>query len=135
MHSIDTYILHSYFILHLMKKKKLYHPKLFTNIEIKDNCITLFFVENTFNEYGKRLVNDNTIQIDDKINCVQTYILNKNEIEYDSLIKYIKIQKKVLQKHQKARNYDSSRVVKYSILVMENFKDEFDDWFKINRVS
>ena len=118
-----------------MKKKKTSHPKLFTNIEIENSLATLFFIDNKFNQNGERLINNEIIQIDNKIDCVKSYIFNKNKEEYYNLIKYIIIQKKVLKKHQKSGNYDSSRVVESSILVMEKFKNEFDDWFKVNKVS
>ena len=41
-----------------MKKKKLSHPRLFTDIKIENNLATLFFVENKFNQNGKRLINN-----------------------------------------------------------------------------
>ena len=118
-----------------MKKKKLSHPRLFTDIKTENSLATLFFIENKFNQKGERLINNEIIEIDNEIDCIKSYIFKKNEKEYYNLIKYIKIQKKVLEKHQKARNYDSSRIVESSILVMEKFKNEFDDWFKINKVS
>ena len=53
-----------------------------------------------------------------------------NEEEFKKLIKYIKIQKKALEKHQKSGNYDSSKIVGSSILLMEEFKSIFENWFK-----
>ena len=51
-------------------------------------------------------------------------------MEYKKLENFINIQKKVLNKHQKARNYDAENIVKTSIMLMEDFKSEFDSWFK-----
>ena len=113
-----------------MKKKKLSHPRLFTDIKIENSLATMFFVENKFNQKGERLINNEIIEIDNEIDCIKSYIFKKNEKEYYNLIKYIKIQKKVLEKHEKARNYDVCKIVKSSIELLNDFDEEFNDWFK-----
>ena len=59
-------------------------------------------------------------------------LINKNKEQLLILEKYIKIQKKVLDKHEKSGNYDACRIVKYSILQMNKFKQDFEFWLKNN---
>ena len=55
-------------------------------------------------------------------------------MEYKKLENFIKMQKKVLNKHQISRNYDAENIVKTSIVLMEDFKSKFDNWFKKNKI-
>ena len=61
------------------------------------------------------------------------YLYDKNTKELQILKNYIKTQKKVLQKHQKARNYDACSIVKNSLELIFDFKKDFDTWFKKNK--
>ena len=132
MYTVNSSLLHSSFIFYIVKKKQPIHPRLFTGLDLNRNILTLFFKENRFNEKGERLVNKETKKISNEIDCGITYLFKKNESEYQNLVKYIKIQKKVLEKHQKSRNYDSCKVVESSILLMKKFKTDFEEWFKNN---
>jgi len=117
-----------------MKKKPHEHPKLFLNVVIENNSVYLLFKQNQFNEKLERIVlkeklNENmNIQKEELLTC-----LNKNE--YEKLKKYINVQKRVLDKHEKARNYDACKMVKSSITRINEFKIEFEDWFLINGVQ
>ena len=130
MYFVNSFLLHSSFILYIVKKKQQIHPKLFIKLIINKNKVTLFYKDNKFNEKGERVINKKIEKIMNNINCTKSQLIKKNEIEYHNLIRYIKIQKKVLENHQKSGNYDSSRIVESSILVMEDFKDSFENWFK-----
>ena len=132
MYFVNSSLLHSSFILYIVKKKQLIHPRLFTRLDLNKNILTLFFKDNRFNEKGERLLTTEIREISNKIDSSTTYLFEKNELEYQNLIKYIKIQKRVLEKHQKLRNYDSRKVVESSILLMEKFKTDFEEWFKNN---
>jgi hydroxymethylpyrimidine/phosphomethylpyrimidine kinase len=111
-------------------RKKPIHPRLYTNISGDGKNIKLSFKGNVFDQEGSRLVNHEFIESVEEIFSNKFYLYAKNKLEYEKLIKYIKIQKKVLENHQKYGNYDSSRIVKSSIVVMEDFKDSFENWFK-----
>tara|TARA_B110000438_G_scaffold275452_1_gene296432 strand:- start:300 stop:656 length:357 start_codon:yes stop_codon:yes gene_type:complete len=111
-------------------KKNPIHPRLYVDIKYFEQNINLSFVDNSFNENGSRVLKNKSIQIVEKKTTDKIYLNVLNKLEYVKLIKYITIQKKVLEKHQKSGNYDSSRIVKSSILVMEDFKDSFENWFK-----
>ena len=113
-----------------MKKKQTIHPKLYVDIDYSSDKMNLSFVNNTFDGNGSRLINNELISLVKDITCSRDYLRYLNKIEYDKLIKYIEIQKKVLEKYQKSGNYDSSKIVKSSIILMEEFKANFEKWFK-----
>jgi len=113
-----------------VRKKTPIHPRLYTNITGDGKSIKLSFKGNVFDQEGCRLVNHEIIESVEEIFSNTLYLYAKNKLEYEKLIKYIKIQKKVLENHQKSGNYDSSRIVESSISVMEGFKDSFENWFK-----
>ena len=134
MYFVNSSLLHSSFILYIVKKKQQIHPRLFTKLIINKNKVTLFYKDNKFNETGERVINKKIEKIVNNINCTKSQLVKKNEIEYHSLIRYIKIQKKVLEKHQKVRNYESCKIVESSILLMQEFKTDFEKWFKNNMI-
>lgn len=113
-----------------MKKRQTIHPRLYVNIDYRGDNMNLSFINNTFDGNGSRLLNNELIGLVGNISSSRDYLCSLNELEYDKLIKYIKIQKKVLEKYQKSGNYDSSKIVKSSILLMEEFKISFEKWFK-----
>ena len=130
MYIADVNILYSCTILHIMRKKNPRHPRLYTDISINGKNINLSFLDNAFNNDGSRLILKEVVHTEEKLISLNKYLHNKNKLEYDKLIKYIQIQKKVLDKHQKSGNYDSFRIIESSILLMEEFKDSFENWFK-----
>ena len=130
MHSLNIDILYSCIILYIVRKKNSIHPRLYTDISGSGKNIKLSFKSNVFDQDGSRLANHEIVESVEEIISNKLYLYAKNKLEYEKLIKYIKIQKKVLEKHQKYRNYDSSRIVESSISVMEDFKDSFENWFK-----
>ena len=117
MHTFDSSILHNCIVVCLMKKKPHEHPKLFLNFTIDNNIVYLLFKQNQFNDNMERTVLKE--KINENINVHKEELLtNLNKYEYEKLKKYIKVQKRVLVKHQKNRNYDSVRVVNYSLRSM-----------------
>ena len=130
MHSLNIDILYSCIILYIVRKKNPIHPRLYTDISGSGENIKLSFKSNAFDQNGARLVKHEIVESVEEIISNKLYLYAKNKLEYEKLIKYIKIQKKVLEKHQKYGNYDSSRIVESSISVMEDFKDSFENWFK-----
>ena len=130
MYFVNSSLLHNSFILYIVKKKQQIHPKLFIKLIINKNKVTLFYKDNKFSEKGERVINKKIEKIMNNINCTKSQLIKKNEIEYHNLIRYIKIQKKVLEKHQKVRNYESCKIVESSILLMQEFKTDFEKWFK-----
>jgi len=117
-----------------VKKKQPVHPRLYTDLIINSSIITFKYLSNDLNHRNQRIVKYETENLI-KYSCYNSDILiKKNKDEYIKLEKYIKIQKKALEKHQKARNYDSCKIVKSSILFMNEFKLEFNRWFDKNMI-
>ncbi|MAZ60729.1 MAG: hypothetical protein CMG50_00950 [Candidatus Marinimicrobia bacterium] len=110
-----------------MKKKTPLHPRLYVSEElIGSSKKILKYLSNDFIG-SKRVLKEKFFDInDDSIHC-------KNKIEYEKLNKFIKIQKIVLNKHKKSRNYDAEKVVSSSIMLMQDFKKKFDIWFLDNK--
>ena len=113
-----------------MKKKQPVHPKLYIKEELVESSSKIYqYLSNDFID-SERVIKEEveiTNQNDDSI-------YKKNQIEYKKLENFINIQKKVLNNHQKTRNYDAENIVKTSIILMEDFKNKFDNWFKKNKV-
>ena len=112
-----------------MKKRGPIHPKLYLDI-LKDNNY-LLYKKNLFDDTGNRIVEKELLDINEITD--KKILYKKNLEQFEILKKYLLIQKKVLDKHKKDRNYDSCKVVKSSIEVMVSFKDEFEIWFKKNK--
>ena len=110
-----------------MRKKQPVHPKLYLKEELIKSSNKIYqYLSNDFID-SERVIKEEveiTNQNDDSI-------YKKNQMEYKKLENFINIQKKVLNKHQKARNYDAVNIVKGSIMLMKDFKSEFDSWFKM----
>ena len=79
----------------------------------------------------KKLLINELLKSHVQFNKVTSLLIKKNKEQLFILEKYIKVQKKVLDKHEKSRNYDAFKIVKYSILKMNEFKEEFEQWFQI----
>ena len=114
-----------------MKKKKPRHPRLYIEeININSSSKLFKYLSNSFDNSG-RVLKEEVEKIDENDGS----IIKKNLLEYRKLENFIKIQKNVLKKHQKAGNYDASNILKSSVMLMEDFKKEFDSWFKINKIK
>jgi len=111
-----------------MKKRPPVHPKLYTDFTINSEYVIYKYLHNSLDDQNRRILKSERKKIDLHSNY-QDVLYEKNKQEYNKLEKYIKIQKKALEKHQKARNYDSCKVVESSILFMKQFKFEFKNWF------
>ena len=113
-----------------MKKKQSVHPKLYIKEELVESSSKIYqYLSNDFID-SERVIKEEV----EFINQNNDSIYKKNQIEYKKLENFINIQKKVLNNHQKARNYDAENIVKTSIILMEDFKNKFDNWFKKNKV-
>ena len=115
-----------------MKKKHPIHPKLYIDIFIDGSNVLLKYFSNELNNKNQRIVKEDIADIEDEVNYDISFLYEKNKIEYQNLIKFIKIQKKALEKHEKSGNYDSCRVIESSILLMIEFKNSFNQWFNEN---
>ena len=112
-----------------MKRKQPVHPKLYIKEELLESSSKMYhYLSNEFIN-SERVIKQEV----EFINQNNHYIYKKNQIEYKKLENIIKIQKKVLNKHQKSRNYDAEKIVKTSIILMEDFKNKFNNWFKENK--
>ena len=110
-----------------MKKKNPKHPKLYLDIIHQPNQIILTYISNRFDQNGNRIIEqeilNKVIQGNDK-----NYLIDENSKQLSLLKKYIEIQKKVLVKYQKDRNYDSGKILNSSIKSMIGFEQTFKDW-------
>ena len=132
MHITNLSLLCYCSILYIVKKKQPIHPRLYMSVKIDSDKVVYNYLSNYFDEKNNRIVSSGSDNVDKNVTYDLKYLINKNEIEYIKLKQYVKIQKNVLEKYQKARNYDSCRVVESSILLMNQFKQEFESWFKDN---
>tara|TARA_B100000029_G_C17228118_1_gene834331 strand:- start:161 stop:514 length:354 start_codon:yes stop_codon:yes gene_type:complete len=113
-----------------MKYKNPIHPKLYLSVLQEGRTFYLNYKYNVFNDQGNRIILNEIIDASsfNTLSC----LVEKNLKQIDILKKYIKIQKMVLHKHQKSRNYDACKIVKSSINEMLSFEKEFKDWFLDN---
>ena len=135
MYGINIDLLYHSLEIFIMKKKDFLHPRLFVDIEFIDSHYNLFFKHNKFDDKGNRIIEKNIISVKEITEEPINYLVSQNVLEYANLKKYIHIQKRVLQKHQKARNYDAINILEASILSMNEFKNEFECWFTFNEVK
>ena len=112
-----------------MKKKQFQHPCIYLRILDKNDFMILVeYKNNEFDELGNRSIKVCELKLPESfINLSDDFsqILNKlNEKELIKINNYLKTQYKVLKYHEKNNNYDSTRVVKESIELIESFKQE-----------
>ena len=112
-----------------MKNKPLYHPRLYLEVIKKKNTNYLLkYKGNNFNNQGERVIKECEIDLiknfDNLPNDLNQIINKLNKQELKKIINYIKTQYKVLDYHIKKNNYDSIKVVKDSIMLMNSFKEE-----------
>ena len=112
-----------------MKKKHPVHPRLYTDVSINSSSIIYKYYSNHIDDNNQRIIKKDIQKRDRGNNYNMPFLDKMNKAEYQKLLKYIEIQKKALEKHEKSGNYDSCRIVESSILLMEEFKLAFKDWF------
>ena len=112
-----------------MKKKSPKHPRLYLSEKFVDSSD-----KKTFKYLSNDFIDNQRLEKEEVVDKNDYSIFDKNCQEYDKLNKFIKIKKIVLKKHKKDRNYDAENIVKSSINLMENFKKDFDSWFKKNKI-
>ena len=104
-----------------MKTKNPMHPKFYIDI-IKKNkdYVLVSYLSNKFNDDGDRVLQKEEVSND--LLQSDNIIEEMNKLELVALNKYLAIQRKVLEHHKKKKNFDSIKVVKDSIEVMEDFR-------------
>ena len=106
-----------------MKKKEIEHPKLYFDYILKNNEIELSFYSNKINYNGKRIVQKEKIGTD-KL-PTNDLLKHLNEIEYDKLLMYILRQEKILESYCRKGFNEQYNIVKESLNVMYEFKNQF----------
>jgi hypothetical protein len=95
-----------------MRKKQPVHPKLYIKEELIKSSNKIYqYLSNDFID-SERVIKEE-VEI---TNQNDNSIYKKNQMEYKKLENFINIQKKVLNKHQKARNYDAEILNEYEKL-------------------
>ena len=112
-----------------MKKKSPKHPRLYLSEKFVDSSN-----KKIFKYLSNNFIDNQRLEKEEVVDKNDYSIFDKNCEEYDKLNKFIKIQKIVLKKHKKDRNYDAENIVNSSIMLMEDFKKNFDDWFRKNQI-
>ena len=114
-----------------MKKKQLIHPKLYLEIIRKNDLAIISYKQNKFNKDGSRKIELEEILNNKNIDKI--ILKNKNEQQLEILKRYIKTQKRVLEKYEKVRNYNAGKVVENSIHLLNEFENDFINWFIKNK--
>ena len=114
-----------------MIKKKPQHPKLYLKQLVKNNYTKLTYIQNLFNSSGERIIESEIIDNNTIVDAID--LIDENKKQLKILNNYINIQKRVLEKHQKSRNYDAVEIVRESILLMHDFEKEINNWILNNR--
>ena len=117
-----------------MKKYNPIHAKLYIDVIFNNNVMQCLYKQNQFDINGKRIIQKEDLSDDFEFSQKDKYLVEKNIYEMQILNNYIKIQKKVLEKHQKSGNYDAYNIIKNSLNTVCEFKKDFDDWFNENRI-
>ena len=112
-----------------MKKKEFQHPSIYLKILNKnESTILVEYRNNEFDESGNRKIKICKLELPLSFNSLSdnfSQILNKlNGKELKKISNYLKIQYKVLEYHKNNNNYESIKVVKDSIELVEAFKLE-----------
>ena len=106
-----------------MKKKEIDHPKLYFNYILKNDKIELSYYSNKIDHTGKRIAQKEKISTD-KLRT-NNLLKHLNEIEYNKLLTYILRQEKVLESYRRKGFKEHYSIVKESLNVMYEFKNQF----------
>jgi len=138
LYYIDNGLLCYSDFIYIVKKKQPIHPRLFIKcnyLNEKKTKLKLFFKSNIFDSNGLRIIENICIESEEQKDSIEGYLIDVNKKEYMKLEKYIKIQKIVLDKRKKNRNYDAVKIINNSIIGMNDFRNDFKDWFKLMKVK
>ena len=116
-----------------MKKRHPTHPKLYIDSKVKDGQNIFYFLSNVFNDHSLREIQKESVDL--IYNSSKVCLFEKNKEQYDILKKYLRTQKKVLEKRKKDGNYEAYKIIKSSIKAMNDFENEFIIWFEKNKLS
>ena len=118
-----------------MKKKTIYHPKLYLSIaDESDIGYKLDFLANRFDTSGHRLLESEIVE-SKQLSFDDDILFNLNKIELENLNIFISRQNKVIEIYKKKDELDRLRIVRNSLNVFLDFKGLFDDWFQSNSKS
>ena len=109
-----------------MKKKPIFHPKLYFKYELQNNEVTLFYYSNKFDDSGNRLIQTDVLK-SDFFSEKEIYKLNKKQ--YHNLNIYIERQERIIKTYLKKGFTDQCEIVRVSVNLMYQYKKEFDNWF------
>ncbi len=111
-----------------MKKKDITHPKLYCDFKNTSKGIKLFYYSNKLDHSGNRIMES---LIDSKIKSFSNKELNQLNIsEYNKLLSYILRQERVMQIYLNKGFNNQHKIVKESLVLMYNFKNDFESAVK-----
>ena len=111
-----------------MKKKDITHPKLYCDFKIKPHGLELFYYSNKLDQKGNRIMDS---FVDSNINSFSDSDLNQlNKKEYNKLLSYILRQERVMQIYLNKGFNNQHKIVKESLVLMYNFKNDFESAVK-----
>ena len=113
-----------------MKRRDPIHPKLYINLHRLKSNLFLSYQQNKFNNKGIRIIEYEKLPKNSEVG--NFLLISKNIEQFEELKKYIIIQKRVLETYENVGNYHAGITIKNSIILLENFKDDFISWFNIN---
>ena len=109
-----------------MKKKDIYHPKLYIDYKIDNDLTILYFYSNKFKENGDRYIEKEVLN---RTNFSINEINKLNENQFKELKMYILRQEKVIEAYKKNKIVNKLSIVEDSLSIMNQFKKMFEDWF------
>ena len=106
-----------------MKKKDIQHPKLYFDFKHTNNGIELFYYANQLDMNGKRIIQSSLKLHLNSFSQEELYMLNQKQ--YSKLLIYISRQEKVMNSYLNKGLNNQYEIVKESLTLMYNFKNDF----------
>ena len=106
-----------------MKKKTTRHPRYYKKIvDVKNDYILIEYIDNEFDDNQNRVSKRKKINTDKTLTDISEFLNKLNTEELQRLNRFIAIQNKAMGYHIKKKNYDSCKIIKNSIALMNEFK-------------
>jgi len=107
-----------------MKKKDISHPKLYLDFKNTSDGVTLYYYSNKLNDLGRRLIESQEYNENDKFS--NDDLIKLNHQEYKKLLVYIARQERIMGIYLKKDFNNQHEIVKESLQLMYKFKDNFE---------
>jgi len=131
MYYFIVYLLSDCWVVYMINKNKIFHPKLYTSIYLDDeDRVNAIYLSNIFDSSGQ--LKEKSIILDDfdSSSSYEEILLSLNQIEFKKLKIFISRQKKTIDLYRMKGRVEQFRIVSDSLDLLLKLDYRFKIWFR-----